>query len=64
VGIAVLIWVVFGIATALAAVSKGRSGCGWFALGVLLGPLGLILALVVAKNEPALEKQAVGSGAM
>jgi uncharacterized protein (DUF983 family) len=33
-------------------------------LGVLLGPFGFVLSLVVPKNEPAVEKEAVASGAM
>jgi len=39
-----LIWLLFGIVSAVVASNKGRSGCGWFALGVLLGPFGFILA--------------------
>jgi hypothetical protein len=46
------------------ATNKGRSGCGWFALGVLLGPFGLILSLVVPKNQPAVEQEAISSGGM
>lgn len=30
----------------------------------LLGPFGFILALVVPKNQPAVEQQAVSSGSM
>lgn len=59
-----LIWLFFGIVSAVVASSKGRGGCGWFTLGVLLGPFGFILALVVSKNQGAVEKQAVQSGAM
>lgn len=29
----------------------GRSGCGWFALGLLLGPFDFILALVVRRKQ-------------
>jgi len=47
----------FGIVTAVAASNKGRSGFGWFLLGVLLGPFGLILSLVVSKNEAGLIEQ-------
>ena len=45
------IWSIFGFISAIIASNKGRSGCGWFIIGVLLGPLGIILALVVSKNE-------------
>ena len=44
----VIVWILFGIVTAVAAANKGRSGWGWFFIGVLLGPFGLILALVTS----------------
>ncbi|HZP02716.1 MAG TPA: zinc ribbon domain-containing protein [Terriglobia bacterium] len=59
-----LIWLLFGIVSAVVASNKGRSGCGWFALGVLLGPFGFILALVVPKNQEAIEKEALQGGTM
>lgn len=59
-----LIWLLFGIVTAVVAGNKGRNGCGWFAVGVLLGPFGLILALVVSKNQEAADERAVQSGEM
>lgn len=59
-----IIWLLFGIVTTVVATNKGRSGCGWFILGVLLGPFGFILSLVVRKNEPVVEREAVESGAM
>lgn len=59
-----IIWLLFGIVSAVVASNKGRNGCGWFALGVLLGPFGFILALVVPKNQEVVESGAVESGAM
>jgi hypothetical protein len=44
------LWVVSGILGAWIATTKGRSGCGWFLLCALLGPIGLILAAVVKKK--------------
>jgi hypothetical protein len=44
------IWVAFGILGAWIATTKGRSGCGWFLLCALLGPIGLIWAAVVSKK--------------
>ncbi len=38
-------WIVCGVGASLIANSKGASGCLWFGLGILLGPLGLILAM-------------------
>ncbi len=52
------IWFLFGLISAVVASNKGRSGCGWFLLGFLLGPFGLILALVISKkvNYDRIEK--------
>jgi len=60
----VVIWIVCGIASGIVASKKGRNGCGWIALGVILGPLGLILSLVVSENQEIVEEKAVKSGAM
>jgi len=57
-----VIWLICGVVSAIVATNKGRSGCGWFATGVLLGPLGFILALVVPKNEPRVEQRSIRSG--
>lgn len=46
-----LIWVVFGIIGALIASGKGRSGCGGFALGVLLGPIGVLIVALQARQD-------------
>jgi len=54
----------FGIVSAVVASNKGRSGCGWFALGVLLGPFSFILALIVPKKQEAMEEEAIKSGTM
>jgi hypothetical protein len=59
-----LIWLLFGIISAVVASNKGRSGCGWFILGVLLGPFGFILALVASRNSTTIEKEAVQRGNM
>ena len=57
-----IIWLLFGIVCAVIASNKGRNGFGWFLIGVLLGPFGLILALVVGKNVEAVEKASLSSG--
>ena len=59
----VVIWIVFGLISAVVASNKGRSGCGWFVLGTLLGPLGLILVLVTPSNAEKIETEAIESGA-
>jgi hypothetical protein len=60
----IVIWLLFGLVSAVVATNKGRSGCGWFILGVLLGPFGFILALLASPNRPAVEEHAVRSGDM
>ena len=59
-----VIWILFGVVTAVVASNKGLNGCGWFALGTFLGPFGLILALVSNENRPAVEAAAVEGGKM
>lgn len=59
-----IIWALFGIVCAVIANNNGRSGFGWFLIGFLLGPFGLILALVVGKNTEVLEKASLKSGEM
>ncbi|RLI78005.1 zinc ribbon domain-containing protein [Archaeoglobales archaeon] len=51
------IWFFFGIASSIIASSRGRSGCGWFAAGLLLGPLGLIVALLPKVEEEGRTKK-------
>jgi ribosomal protein S27AE len=50
--IGVLSWLLFGVVSAIVARKKGRSGCAWFVLGVLLGPFGLILAFAASRHGP------------
>lgn len=56
-----IIWIVCVIATAILASNKGRNVGGWLLLGVLLGPIALLLAAVVSnKND---ERQAAEAAA-
>ena len=59
-----VIWILFGIITAVVGANKGRSGCAWFLVGVLLGPFGLILALVVSRETKNVERRALDGGEM
>jgi hypothetical protein len=59
-----IIWVLCGAASGYIANNKGRDGCGWFILGVLLGPFGILFALVAGKNQAKLDRQAVKAGTM
>ena len=60
--ILLIIWFLFGIAGGVVMANKGRSGCGGFALGFLLGPIGLIIALVMATDHKELEKKSLQTG--
>lgn len=42
-----LIWVLFGIGCTIAAANKKRCVAGWFFLGLLLGPFGLLFILLL-----------------
>src|SRR5690606_10521883 len=54
------IWIICGIICAVIAGNKGRDGCAWLFGGVLLGPIGIVLILVMSPNEQGL----VQSGSM
>ena len=60
----IVLWVICGVIGAAVASGKGRNVLGWFLLGFLLGPLGLILSLVVSKNQEVVEREALQTGAM
>ncbi len=44
-------WVVCGIIGAVIATLKGRSGCFWFLLCAVLGPIGIIIAALVSSER-------------
>lgn len=44
-----VLWIGFAVVTAIAASSRGRSGGGWFLLGMLFGVFALIAVLVMPK---------------
>ena len=47
----VLIWTFFGIASMLLAGRYRRSRLGWFLLGFLFGPFGLLFLLCAGKHQ-------------
>ncbi len=61
---AAVIWLLLGILGAVVAANKGRSGCAWLTLGIVLAPVSFILALAVPKNQPVLEQRMVQRGEM
>lgn len=46
-----VIWLLLGLIAGVIASNKGRSGCGFFALGVLLGPFGILWAMVASSDD-------------
>lgn len=61
--IVLVIWILCGVAGAIILSNKGRSGGGGFALGFLLGPIGIVIAMVMGQDHRELEKQALQTGA-
>jgi len=59
-----LLWILCGVAGGIILNNKGRSGCGGFALGFLLGPIGLVIALVMSADQREIEKQSLRAGDM
>ena len=49
--IGLVIWLACGVVGAMIMSGRGRSSCGGFALGILLGPIGLIIALLIRPSE-------------
>lgn len=47
----IIIWIGLGIVGGMIADSKGNSGCGGFILGVLLGPIGLLITYFSSDDE-------------
>lgn len=56
------VWLACGVLSAIVASNKGRSGFGWFLIGVMLGPMGFIMALVVSGNVAKKEEQHIRTG--
>jgi hypothetical protein len=56
-----LIWIASGLICGAIASRKGRSSGGWFALGLLFGPLALLAIAVASPNEAALERAGLQS---
>jgi len=46
-----LVWLACGIAAASISAGKGRSGFGGFLLGLILGPIGLAIVLLMGKSQ-------------
>lgn len=57
-----VLWILCGVAGMIILQNKGRGGCAGFLLGLLLGPIGIVIALVMGRNSDKLENEAMGSG--
>jgi RNA polymerase subunit RPABC4/transcription elongation factor Spt4 len=58
-----LVWsIIFAVVTAIIANTKGLSPGKWTVIGFVLGPIGVIWALVTAKDQSTLETESLMSG--
>jgi hypothetical protein len=46
------VWFLFAIVAAIIAASRGRSRFAWFLLGLLIGPLALLAAVLLPSRRP------------
>lgn len=58
----IVLWLIFGLVSALIASKKGRSGGLWFIFGLLFGPFAVIFSLLNSKDPKSVEKKALASG--
>lgn len=47
------LWLIFAIITAVIASNKNRNVAGWFAIGLILGIFGIIIAAIIRPLEPS-----------
>ncbi|MFF8323296.1 hypothetical protein ACH49M_03310 [Rhodococcus qingshengii] len=52
----VAVWLVCGMVAAVIAARKSRSAGGFFVLGFLFGPIGVLVAILAARGNPAAPK--------
>ena len=58
----IVFWLLCGAASAMVASSKGRDAFGWFLIGALFGPIGLLICLIAGKKEKVIEENSINSG--
>lgn len=52
-----IVWFIFGIVAGVIGSAKGRGGCGWFVLGLILGPIALFVALLPTIENPGITRK-------
>ena len=57
-----LIWILCGAAAAMIASNKGKEAVLWSVIGMLVGPFGILFALIAQPNAAQVEQQALASG--
>ena len=57
-------WIMCGIATSMIFKTKGQNPVAGFFLGAILGPFGILFALIWSKNEGEIEQRAITSGSL
>lgn len=57
-----LIWLICGMVSAMIGSTKGRNPFAWFVIGFILGPFGILIALVISKDTKKLEAEAIQKG--
>lgn len=60
--IGLLFWGVSGFIAGNIAKAKGRDQSGWFLAGLLLGPLGIVLAAIASPDQGVLDQEALRRG--
>lgn len=59
-----IVWGICGFICSVIAGSKGRSAYGFFAIGLFLGPLGILICAFLPRNDQVIEKDLITSGEM
>lgn len=59
-----LVWVLCGFAAAMIYSNKGRSGATAFLVGIFLGPIGVLLALLTPTDAAGVERKQLDAGQM
>lgn len=62
--VAIPVWILCGFIASTIARNRGLDSASWGCLGFLLGPLGIVLALVQSPDTAQLERSALSAGEM